>query len=389
VSARLPPARLVLPEGWVDGTLEIADGHIVGIEGDTPTETGDDAAGAREPVGGPVDGHYLIPGLIEPHTDNVERHLLPRPAARWPNALAALLAHDAEIAMSGITTVHDALRIGAHEGEARTRGELFGEVRDALAAGRERDVLRVDHRLHMRCELTDPTLPDMLEAFVDDSRVTILSLMDHTPGQRQWRDIASLLEHKGGSEAARRTIDIRMAAGQRHVAANRRAVLERVASRMAGGTLTVASHDDTTLEHVAEALDEGVRIAEFPCTLEAAVAGASHGQWNLGGAPNVVRGGSHSGNVSVAELARADVLHGLSSDYVPASLLQAVFRLVADGLYALPRAVALVTSAPAERLGLDDRGALVVGRRADLVRLDVVGGLPVVREVIVGGRRVA
>jgi len=376
-SGSLGRARIVLPGAVLDGELVIEDGRVARVDG-TPL-----AADAG------LDGHYLVAGLVETHTDNVERHLLPRPAARWPDALAALLAHDAEIALSGITTVHDALRVGAHEGESRERGELFGEVSEALERATGVDLLRVDHRLHMRCELTDPDLLAQIEPHVDDPRVTILSLMDHTPGQRQWRDVEALLKHKGGTEAAARAIDIRIAAGQRHVADNRARVLARVAERVAEGSLTIASHDDTTLEHVLEALEDSARIAEFPCTLEAARAGAERGQWNLGGAPNVVRGGSHSGNVGVHELARAGVLHGLSSDYVPASLLQAAFALAADGTLALPRALALVNEAPAARIGLQDRGALLAGRRADIVRLDVVGGLPVVREVLVGGRRVA
>ena len=381
MKATIGPARLVLPDGVVDGVLDIEDGCIAHVDG-TPVDA--DAA-----AGDALDGRYVLPGLIEPHTDNVERHLLPRPAARWPDALAALLAHDAEIATSGITTVHDALRLGAHEGESRERASLFGEAAAALARADAAGLLRVEHRLHLRAELTDPALLDEIEPYVDDPRVTILSLMDHTPGQRQWRDVESLLKHKGGTEGAARAIEVRIAVGQRHVADNRRRVVARVAERVAAGTLTLASHDDTVLEHVEQALAEGVRIAEFPCTLEAAVAGAARGQWNLGGAPNVVRGGSHSGNVAVRDILDAGALHGLSSDYVPASLLQAVFALAGEGRCSLADAVRLVTSAPAERLGLDDRGALAAGRRADLIVLDVVDGVPVVREVLVGGRRVA
>ena len=281
MKATIGPARLVLPDGVVDGVLDIEDGCIAHVDG-TPVDA--DAA-----AGDALDGRYVLPGLIEPHTDNVERHLLPRPAARWPDALAALLAHDAEIATSGITTVHDALRLGAHEGESRERASLFGEAAAALARADAAGLLRVEHRLHLRAELTDPALLDEIEPYVDDPRVTILSLMDHTPGQRQWRDVESLLKHKGGTEGAARAIEVRIAVGQRHVADNRRRVVARVAERVAAGTLTLASHDDTVLEHVEQALAEGVRIAEFPCTLEAAVAGAARGQWNLGGAPNVVR----------------------------------------------------------------------------------------------------
>ena len=373
-------ARLVLPETLLEGHLAIdADGRIAAV--------GEGGAG-----GGRVEdleGDYLLPGLIEAHTDNVERHLLPRPSAHWPNALAALLAHDAEIAAAGITTVHDSLRVGNNHGERTPRGELFGTVAEALARGA--GTLRVEHRLHLRCELTDPELLDVLEPLLENPRLTLLSLMDHTPGQRQWRDLEALRRHydRSDSAALEREIDARLTLGQRHVADNRRGVLERVAGRVDAGTLTLASHDDTTVEHVEQAAAEGVRIAEFPCTLEAAEAAVRLGLGTLGGAPNLVRGGSHSGNVAVGELARAGVLGGLSSDYVPASTLQAVFALAREPGWTLPRAAALASAAVADMLGLADRGRLVAGRRADLVRVRLFDGTPVVRAVHVGGRRVA
>ena len=413
-------ASLVLPEGVVRGALVVEDGRIAriveaGADGDVTVDTDEPlGAGRRGPADrgrpGPesdrgregradaarvehLDGDFLLPGLVEPHTDNVERHLLPRPSARWPNALAALLAHDAEIAASGITTVCDSLRVGSHEGEREPRGELFAAVAETLA--RHAEALRVEHRLHIRCELTDPRLPETLEPFVDDPRVALLSLMDHTPGQRQWRDIEALRRHKsapGGTRDAasiEREIAERLEAGQRHVVAVRARVLERVAARVAARSLVLASHDDTTVEHVEQAAAEGISIAEFPCTIEAARAASAHGLATLGGAPNLVRGGSHSGNVAVRDLARAGVLDGLSSDYVPASTLQAVFALVAEEGWTLADAVALASAAPADMLGLADRGRLRAGLRADLVRVALVGDTPRVRAVHVGGRRVA
>lgn len=376
-------ARLVLPEELRHGALVVDGARIADVD------TGGGRGGGR----GDEDmaGDFLIPGLIEPHTDNVERHLLPRPAARWPNALAALLAHDAEIAAAGITTVHDSLRVGSHEGEDTPRAELFGLVSAVLA--RHARALRVEHRLHLRCELTDPALLEALEPLLDDPRVTLLSLMDHTPGQRQWRDLEALRLHKSGtggdSETRDRAIAERIAVGQRHVEENRRALIARVAGRTATGSLTLASHDDTTLAHVEQAAAEGVRIAEFPCTLEAARAAHERALATLGGAPNLVRGGSHSGNVAVRELARSGVLDGLSSDYVPASSLQAVFGLLATEGWSLSRAVALVSAAPADMLGLADRGRLLPGLRADFVRVRLVDGTPRVVSVHVAGTRVA
>ena len=386
----LRDARLVLPDAVHEGDLRIAGDRIVGIgehAADDGVGSGDDRAAAESVELG---GDFLLPGLVEAHTDNVERHLLPRPSARWPNALAALLAHDAEVAAAGITTVHDSLRVGNNHGERTPRGELFGTVADVLR--RHGAALRVEHRLHLRCELTDPELLATLEPLVDDPGLTLLSLMDHTPGQRQWRDLEALRalkENDGGAEAIEREIDERLQLGQRHVAANRRAVLTRVRARVASGTLTLASHDDTTLEHVEQAAAEGVGIAEFPCTVEAARAARAHGLGTLGGAPNLVRGGSHSGNVAVADLAREGLLGGLSSDYVPASTLQAVFALVESHGWTLPAATALASAAVADMLGLEDRGRIAPGLRADLVRVRLIDGTPSVRAVYVAGERVA
>jgi alpha-D-ribose 1-methylphosphonate 5-triphosphate diphosphatase len=153
--------------------------------------------------------------------------------------------------------------------------------------------------------------------------------------------------------------------------------------------VVMASHDDTTVEHVRESIEDGVAIAEFPTTMEAASASHAAGIAVLMGAPNVVRGGSHSGNVAAVDLAREGVLDILSSDYVPASLLMGAFTLAArvEG-YGLARALRSVTLHPARAAGLNDRGAIIPGLRADLVRIHLADNLPVVREVFRGGRRV-
>jgi alpha-D-ribose 1-methylphosphonate 5-triphosphate diphosphatase len=153
--------------------------------------------------------------------------------------------------------------------------------------------------------------------------------------------------------------------------------------------IPLASHDDTTAEHVAQSVRDGVAIAEFPTTFEAAEALHAAGVRVLMGAPNLIRGGSHSGNVGTAELANAGVLDVLSSDYVPASLLMAAFALPrAVPSMALPEAVRAASKTPAEAVGLNDRGEIAIGKRADLVRVHIVRGLPVVRSVWRAGRRV-
>ena len=128
------------------------------------------------------DGDYLVPGLIELHTDNLEKHLMPRPKVRWPE-FPALLGHDAEIAAAGITTVFDALGVGDVDGNA-LRGQHMTGLVEALERALDAGLLRADHRLHVRCELAAPNTVELFEPFEDHRLVALISLMDHTPGQR-------------------------------------------------------------------------------------------------------------------------------------------------------------------------------------------------------------
>ena len=177
---------------------------------------------------------------------------------------------------------------------------------------------------------------------------------------------------------------------------HRRAIAGLAAQR----GITLAAHDDATPEHVAESVALGARIAEFPTTVLAASAAAKHGQQIVMGAPNIVRGGSQSGNVAAAELLGLGLLHILSSDYVPSSPLQAVFQLAADGTLGLADGAKLISGNPARAVGLDDRGEIAVGKRADLVRVrpyDLPATerhprgrrVPVVRSVYRQGERVS
>jgi alpha-D-ribose 1-methylphosphonate 5-triphosphate diphosphatase len=168
-------------------------------------------------------------------------------------------------------------------------------------------------------------------------------------------------------------------------ARHRQTIVER--SRKAG--VPIASHDDTTAEHVAEAVEEGISISEFPTSREAAELARRNGMAVIMGAPNLVRGGSHSGNVSTEELSREGLVDALSSDYVPASLLHAVFILHRRRGLELPAAMNLVSRNPAHMVGLHDRGEIAVGKRADLIRVSLSDDVPVVRGVWRQGQRVA
>lgn len=340
------------------------------------------------------EGDYLLPGLVELHTDMLEKHIAPREGVDWP-ALPAVLAHDAQLAVSGITTAANALSIGSIWGETNRLGQLEA-LTDALAAARDEGLLKLDHRLHLRCEISEGSTGALFDALEGRPsvrpHVLLLSLMDHTPGQRQFRDLdrhRSMIKNWTGLDDAgcEAFIQDRRQAQARYAEANSRNFAKIARER--GWTL--ASHDDTTSADVARAAGLGANLIEFPTTREAAAAARAHHLGVIIGAPNIIRGGSHYGNISGVDLAARGLADILSSDYVPSSLLLAVFHLAAriDSL-GLTRTVAMATSRPADLLGLTDRGRLAPGCRADLLRVGVSrDGLPVVKAVWSAGIRVA
>ena len=373
----LTNAQIVLADEVILGSLAIRDGRIVAVERG-PIRTGKD-----------MEGDFVIPGLVELHTDHLEGHYAPRPKVRW-NPIAAVLAHDAQVATAGITTVFDALRVGNYEDADMTVDDMRA-LADAIEDSVREDRLRADHFLHLRCEVSAPDCRAAFEHFVGDERVGLASLMDHAPGQRQFARIEAYAMYymgklKMSEEAFRAYCEKRIGESLEFSAANR----ALIADGCRGRGIVLASHDDATVTHVEEAVSQGVRVAEFPTTREAAEASRAAGLGVLMGAPNVMRGGSHSGNVSARDLAAAGVLDILSSDYIPFSLIQSAFFLgeAVDGV-SLPAAVAMVSKTPAEAVGLTDRGVIEPGRRADLVRVRVDDHVPVVRTVWREGRRVA
>ena len=373
----LTNARLVLDDEVIRGTVALRNGHIHAIDSGTAAHNG-----AED-----MDGDYLVPGLVELHTDNVESHAFPRPGVRWP-MMPALLGHDAAVASAGITTVFDALAIGHDVGKAYRQG-LGEDVMRALDSAAEADHLRSDHLLHLRCEISVPDMTEQFDRSRDHDRVRLVSIMDHTPGQRQFVDLDAYRRYyqgKYGVEAdeMERQISERMEMQARHAAPQRAHVVDWC--RRAG--IMMASHDDATEAHVAEAAADGIAIAEFPTTVAAAREARRRGLTTVMGAPNLVRGGSHSGNVSAAALADAGLLDALSSDYIPSSLLQSAWQLGHAG-WSLSEAIAPVTRQPACMAGLTDRGRIALALRADLVRVRDTGEGPIVRRVWREGRIVA
>jgi alpha-D-ribose 1-methylphosphonate 5-triphosphate diphosphatase len=300
-----------------------------------------------------------------------------------------VVAYDAQIVAAGITTVFDSLRMGNDIDYAAPEAEMW-ETAEALQSAGAEGLLRAEHRTHLRCEICAHDAVAQTEAYVRRYPVDLISLMDHTPGARQFRDIGAWRTYYGGksgrsTEELDRLMESRRALFAANYALHRAALVALARAR----GIVVASHDDATPKHVEESVADGVAIAEFPTTVEAAAASHAADIAVLMGAPNVVRGGSHSGNVAAEALARAGVLDILSSDYVPAALLMGAFELAGriEG-YGLPAALRTVTLHPARAAGLNDRGRIAVGLRADLVRIRMAQSLPVVREVYRGGRRV-
>jgi alpha-D-ribose 1-methylphosphonate 5-triphosphate diphosphatase len=334
-------------------------------------------------------GDYLLPGLVELHTDHLEVHFMPRPKVEWP-AISAVLAHDAQVVGAGITTVFDALRVG-NDYDDEKFGARMKKLASAVAAAKAGDLTRAEHFLHLRCEISCADVVEEMEPFLTDPNLKLISVMDHTPGQRQFTDVSKWKQYYGGKRNVSdaqldETIRRRQTIFAQYSEKNRQEIIERCQRH----GIAIASHDDATVGHVAEAVRDGMHIAEFPTTIEAAEASHEAGLKVLMGAPNVVRGGSHSGNVGAQTLAEAGVLDVLSSDYVPASLLMGAFAL--RGIKAvggLAGAIRLVSKNPAEAAGMDDRGEIVSGKRADLLRVSMSGEQPIVREVWREGRRVA
>lgn len=360
--------RIMTDKGLID-SLCFEDGLVAGI---TP---GRDSAQTTD-----LEGDYLIPGLVELHTDNLEKHFVPRTGVNWPVGISSVVAHDVHMVGSGVTTVFDAVTVG-EPGDKHMRRELFHASLDALEDAAGAGLLRADHYLHLRCELAGDDVVERVEPLLGRKNLRLFSVMDHTPGQRQWRNLEAYkvythLEHEPES-VVRERIEYLVAKQTKNARNN----LREIISICRKNGFPLASHDDTTVEHVRETAASGMHIAEFPTTLEAAREARSLGLAVVMGAPNVVRGGSHSGNVAAVELAREGLLDILSSDYMPASLLHAAFLL--PDLAGIPLAEALrtVTLAPANAVGLDDRGELAPGKRADAVRVRLVGGVPMVISV--------
>ncbi|MBY4893500.1 alpha-D-ribose 1-methylphosphonate 5-triphosphate diphosphatase [Rhodobacteraceae bacterium N5(2021)] len=371
----LSDAKIVTPGGIVDGALAIVDGQIAGL---TQAQNGESLQGA-----------YLIPGIVDVHTDHVERHTHPRVGVIWA-FLPALLAYDAVVISGGTTTVFDSLSVGASM-QKQERRELLQPLVAAIRDAVDRDLFRAEHLLHLRCEISDPATPALVDATIGLPITRLMSVMDHTPGDRQSPDVDKWFWHmirdmEVDETEGRQMMSELFDRSKTHGASVRAHCVDAAAR----ACVSLMSHDDASAAHVDQAKSEGCAISEFPTTLEAAQRARDLGLTVVAGAPNYLRGGSQSGNVSVAELLSHGLVDILASDYIPRSPLDAAFAIAADPAlpYDLPQAIGMVTRAPAHLAGLSDRGVIEAGARADLVAVRVEQGQPLVQAVWRAGKRV-
>ncbi|MHB1378348.1 MAG: alpha-D-ribose 1-methylphosphonate 5-triphosphate diphosphatase [Desulfurivibrionaceae bacterium] len=374
-SLYLTGARVVLRDAVLeDATVLIEDGVIAAIN----PESGKGAQTVD------LRGKTLIPGMIDLHCDALEKEVEPRPNVHFPLDFACAQA-DKRNAAAGITTVFHALSFANEELGVRNNA-FAASVARAVHAWNPHGL--VDNRVHCRYEVTDPSAPEILLELMAADEMHLLSVMDHSPGQGQFKDIAAFRDYLARtykkSEAEMDTL-LRNKLAQADGAMSRIRQLI-TAARKKG--LSIASHDDDTPEKVETLHALGVGISEFPLNLESARAARERGMSTVFGAPNILRGKSQSGAIRALDAVKSGVADCLCADYHPATLIVAVFRLAELAGISLAESVRLVSANPARAAGLTDRGEIAVGKRADLVSVAHINGLAQASTVFSAGKLV-
>lgn len=365
-------ARIILKDSIIeDGSVLIQDGNITAIN--------PDIVEADEIID--LKGKTLMPGMIDLHCDALEKEVEPRPNVHFPLDFACAQA-DKRNAAAGITTVYHALSF-AHEELGVRNNDFAAKIAHAVHDWRPHGL--VDNRVHCRYEITDETGLPVLKSLIEAKAMHLISMMDHTPGQGQFKDMAAYKNYL--TQTYKKTADEINVIVERKLEAASSAFLrmEELAQDAHAAGISVASHDDDSLERIETMNNIGADISEFPITLEAATAAKEAGMSTIFGAPNILRGKSQSGSMKAIEAIHEGVADCLCADYSPASLIVAIFKIPELSDIDLPAAVRLVTSNPAKAARLDDRGEIAVGKRADLIIVDTPAGLPQVSHVWCNG----
>jgi alpha-D-ribose 1-methylphosphonate 5-triphosphate diphosphatase len=365
-------ARVVFPtEVHDDIAVLIEDGRIAALDPDSTRNT--------EIID--LSGRLLIPGMIDLHCDALEKEIEPRPNVHFPLDFACAQA-DKRNAVAGITTVFHALSFANHELGVRNNA-FAAEIARAVHAWRLHAL--IDNRVHVRYEVTDDTAPPVLSELIENGDAHLMSFMDHSPGQGQFRDVEAYRDYlartyKTDEDSLDSIMTRKLAAAQ--------GAMERMKSLAEQARMhhvSIASHDDDSPDKVTTVQGLGAVISEFPINLETARAAREKGLSTLFGAPNILRGKSQSGNMRALDAVESGVADCLCGDYSPAALLPSIMRLPSLTDISLCQAVAMVTVNPACAAGLADRGEIAIGKRADLVAVKMLGSLPQAEKVWVGG----
>ncbi|KVD84431.1 phosphonate metabolism protein PhnM [Burkholderia sp. ABCPW 14] len=371
----LTGARVVLPDTVLDDSAVLVEhGRIAAIEPD----------GASAAAHVDLTGQTLIPGLVDLHCDAIEKEVEPRARVLFPLDFAASQI-DRRNAAAGITTPFHAISFASADAGVRDNDTAQALVR-AVAAFRRSGL--VDNRIHCRYEVTDAAAAPRLHQLLDDGIVDLLSVMDHSPGQGQFRTLDAYVDYLTGNHRIGRDAAHEIAAGK---LASRAGANERMSALLAHAQRTgvpTASHDDDSAERVAAMKRLGIRMTEFPTNDATARAATGLGLPTLFGAPNVLRGKSQSGSMRAIDAIRACKSVCLCSDYQPSTLVVAAFIAADQARLDLPSAIALVTRNSADACGLADRGRIAVGARADLVSVSFEGRWPMVTNTWSAGRHV-
>ncbi len=376
---------------WLSDFRVVTPGAVI-ERGSVRIEAGRIAEIAQTPVPGAAmtgDGLLLMPGFVDMHGDMVEREVEPRPNVRMPIELG-LRDLDRRLAAAGVTTAYAAVSFNPNSayGHIRHFDNTSAIIRALKAMG---DVLKVDHKVHARFEITFPDALRVVAGLIAEGAVDLVSLTDHTPGQGQYRDleahVARIARDKGLSQAEAAGEVSRRIATKQSTAGDMAATLRAISETCRAHGVALASHDDDTVEKVALMQALGAGISEFPVTVEAAAEARARGLATAMGAPNALRGMSYSGNLSARDAHGAGLLDIMASDYHPSALLPAVLELAKADPHGLAGSTRLATLNPARALGLMDRGAIAPGMLADLLIADD-NGVGHVRATLREGRKI-
>ena len=329
-----------------------------------------------------AEGCYVMPGMIDLHSDAIEKEIQPRPNTLFPLNMA-FYELEKKLAVSGITTMYHSLSLSDEWG-VRNKDMVIGVIDSINKLKRTRSM--INHKIHLRYELTFLAGVSILESLIREKSIDFMSYMDHTPGQGQFRDAEALknftMQSYGKKE---KEVEASMDISLENQAMIDWLKLISLAKLAKTNGIRLASHDDDTREKIETLLEcEGV-LSEFPINMETAIYAKSRDLHVCVGAPNIIRGKSHTNNMRAIDTITNNAADIVCSDYLPSAMLPAVFHLTKEGIN-LNEAVKMVTLNPAKALGIDgDVGTIEVGKCADLIIVEMHQDYPLLRKTMVAG----